>query len=177
MMGYIISFFPRRLPDKDHAVHMAYENLFKHWGVRLRKAKSHVVILDDDPKEVKEEQQDFQRALKGDECDEQDQDEVVVLDDPYLDPMFPFDLDPVVGKDEKSNGKCEPKIPDMSKPAPIPVDDVVCCSPPTHVQLASIELRIQQIRPFGSGFTQFFQHITTVGLSPIFLWQFPQKFQ
>eukprot|EP00435_Cladocopium_sp_Y103_P032526 s2049_g8.t1 len=152
------SFMDDSLDKMDHAVHLAYENLFKHWGVRLRKAKSQIVILDEDPKEVKEEQQDFQRALNGDECDEKDQEEVVVIDDPYLDPMFPCDLDPVVEKDVKSNGECQPKIPDMAKPAQIPVDDdVVCCSPPMHVQLASIELRMQQIRPFGSGFIQLLQ--------------------
>ena len=82
--------------------------------------------------------------------------------------MFPFDLDPVVEKDLRSSGECEPKIPDMAKPVPIPVDDdVVCCSPPTHVQLASIELRMEQIRFLGSGFTQVFQHITVV-LYPYF---------
>ena len=47
---------------------------------------------------MKKEQQHFQRALKGDECDEQDRDEVVVLDDPYWTPCIPFDLDPVVEK-------------------------------------------------------------------------------
>ena len=73
-------------------MYLAYGNLFKHWGVRLRKAKSQIVILDEDPKEVKKDQQDFQRALKGDECDEQDRDEVVVLDDPYWTPCFHLTL-------------------------------------------------------------------------------------
>ena len=127
---------------------LAYDALSKHWGVRLRKAKSQVVLVEDDPMEIKQEQQDYQRALLGDECDERDDDDVVVLDDPYFDSLFPHE----VGQgDAEKGGDCDVKEmgvkPVGEKPVgPHEIDDVACTSSASTVHVASIKLRMQQIQ-------------------------------
>lgn len=128
---------------------MAYDNLFMHWGVRLRKAKSKVLVIDVDPMEVKQEEKDYQRALLGDECDECDNDDVVIIDDPYLDPMFTNEVgqgDDCQGADKKGE-ECDVKGMEKEPVGPPREnDDVSCMSSPSSVNVASINLRMQQIK-------------------------------
>ena len=128
---------------------MAYDNLFMHWGVRLRKAKSKVLVIDVDPMEVKQEEKDYQRALLGDECDECDNDDVVIIDDPYLDPMFTNEVDQgddCQGADKKGE-ECDVKGMEKEPVGPPREnDDVSCMSSPSSVNVASINLRMQQIK-------------------------------
>ena len=135
---------------KDHAVQLAYDALFKHWGMRLRAAKPDVVSIQDDPKEIKQEESDYQRALRGDECDEHDSDEVIVLDDDYFDAMFPgtetCESQGTVQKGENSSVVSEGKA---HKDTPMKLGEhgeVTCVSDSSSCQLAALNMRIEQIR-------------------------------
>ena len=145
---------------KDHGTQLFYDVLFKHWGVRLRKAKPSKALMIDNPADVKQEEQDLQRALRGDECDEADTEVVVVLDDPYLDGMF-VDDDSPVQDEEKANPVSDDKPTSDEKPASddqqfaevnaAPAtqnydDAVVCSSADSSLVLAQLNLRIMQIQ-------------------------------
>ena len=59
----------------------------------------HITIPDEPLWDVKQEENDLQRALVGDECDEQDHAPMVVIDDPYVDPFFQVSSEDLRGED------------------------------------------------------------------------------
>ena len=167
---------PRVMVPKDHAVQLAYDALFKHWGVRLRAAKPDVTAIQDDPKEVKQEQKDFERALRGDECDEHDSDEVIVIDDPYFDAMFLVESQGAVQKGENSIVAIEGKT---HKDIPVNLEDhdeVTCVSASSNCTLAAINLRIEQIQSHSLD-TQISECFKTMGYSQTFFCSTKKSFR
>ena len=142
---------------QEHGAQKFYTVLFKYWGVRLQKPRA--VKLENDEHalwDVKQEQADFERAQRGDECQDADSTVVVVIDDPYLDAIFQSsnaEIEVSDGKEDggEGNGEGSPGAAELrveviqaSEVADAPGPSAA--APPSAWTLASLDLQIASVK-------------------------------